>query len=74
MLPCGSLAMRFSKSMSPRSPLQFQHLSFSDFQRLSLGLALFRVVLVEIRAKHPHQLLPKLFHPQVQIILSRFPP
>lgn len=39
-----------------------------------VGLALFRIVLVEIRVKHPHQLLPKLFHPQVQIILSRFPP
>ena len=28
-----------------------------------VGLALFRIVLVEIRVKHPHQLLPKLFQP-----------
>lgn len=28
-----------------------------------VGLALFRVLLVEIRVKHPHQLLPKLFEP-----------
>jgi hypothetical protein len=31
MKACGSLAMRSSKSMSPRSPFQFQHLSLSVF-------------------------------------------
>ena len=35
-------------------------------------LALFRIVLVEIRAKHPHQLVPKLFQPR-RLLRFEFP-
>jgi hypothetical protein len=37
-----------------------------------VGPALFRVVLVEIRVKHPHQLLPKLFQPR-RLLPVEFP-
>ena len=37
-----------------------------------VGLALLRVVLVEIRVKHPHQLLPKLFQPR-RLLRVEFP-
>jgi hypothetical protein len=37
-----------------------------------VGFALFRVVLVEIRVKHPHQLLPKLLQPR-RLVLVEFP-
>jgi len=37
-----------------------------------IGLALFRIVLVEVGVKHPHQLLPKLFQPR-RLLRVEFP-
>ncbi|MCU0777148.1 MAG: hypothetical protein MUF86_05710 [Akkermansiaceae bacterium] len=63
----GSLAMRSSNSMSPF----FLVAGFVD--RLGeefVGLAHFRVVLVEIRVKHPHQLPAEMFMPAAHGAIS----
>ena len=35
-----------------------------------VGLALFRVLLVEVRVEHPHQLLPKLLEPRRLVVVE----